>query len=198
MTSQATTVLNHHVLGRRILAALIDGLVIGTGFAILAGALGDLDTGGDRFRFHLGSGPVFIYVIASLAYFTILEGQLGATLGKMAMSLRVVKLDGSPCGLAEALIRNVLRVVDAFPAFYLLGMFIIALTPRNQRIGDLAASTLVVSALEYASVESSSPAVPSPRQDVAEALRDLAKLRDEGLLTDEEYESKRKELADRL
>lgn len=77
-------------------------------------------------------------------------------------------------------------------------MLVIALTPKNQRIGDLAASTLVVSSSDYPSVGSSVPGAQSIRQDLVEALRDLAKLREEGLLTDEEYESKRKELADQL
>lgn len=95
MAADSALLLNHHVVGRRIVAALIDGLVIGAGFAILAGALGDIDTGGgDDFRFHLGSGPVSFYVIASLAYFTLTRRNRkrwsGTFSGSLMSSLRSI------------------------------------------------------------------------------------------------------------
>ena len=70
---------------------------------------------------------------------------LAATVGKMAMGLRVVKAaDGSPISWGESIIRNLLRIVDALPFFYILGMILIAVTAKKQRVGDLAASTIVV------------------------------------------------------
>jgi uncharacterized RDD family membrane protein YckC len=199
MTTQPAVALDHRVVGQRIVAAIIDGIVIGVGFAILAGIFGDFNRHGNSgFRFHLGGGPLYLALLASLAYFAVMESQYGATLGKMAMGIKVVRLDGSPCGVPEALIRNVLRPVDAFPAFYLLGIFFVAITPKNQRIGDLAASTLVVNAATSARAFMPPPPAPSNRQSVIDAMRELAKLHEEGLLTDEEYESKRKDLAEKL
>ena len=42
------------------------------------------------------------------------------------------------------MIRNLLRIVDGLPAFYIVGIVCIALTPNKQRVGDMAANTLVV------------------------------------------------------
>jgi uncharacterized RDD family membrane protein YckC len=78
-------------------------------------------------------------------YFIVMEALKGATVGKMAMGLRVVKAaDGSAISWMESIIRNVLRIVDALPFLYILGMILIAVTAKKQRVGDLAASTIVV------------------------------------------------------
>jgi len=68
----------------------------------------------------------------------------GQTVGKRMMSIAVVDVDGSPVSFMDAVIRNVLRVVDLLPGTYFVGCVSILATPRNQRVGDLAAGTLVV------------------------------------------------------
>jgi len=67
----------------------------------------------------------------------------GRTPGKLALGLRVVRADGSPVGIAESLVRNLLRAVEV-PLGYAPGVLAIALGPRRQRLGDLVAGTLVV------------------------------------------------------
>jgi uncharacterized RDD family membrane protein YckC len=67
----------------------------------------------------------------------------GRTPGKRALGLRVVRADGGPVGLAESLVRNLLRAVEV-PLGYAPGVLAIALGPRRQRLGDLVAGTLVV------------------------------------------------------
>jgi uncharacterized RDD family membrane protein YckC len=67
----------------------------------------------------------------------------GRTPGKRALGLRVVRGDGGPVGLAESLVRNLLRAVEV-PFGYAPGVLAIALGPRRQRLGDLVAGTLVV------------------------------------------------------
>ena len=81
---------------------------------------------------------------AGLAYFVYTEGTYGQTLGKRALGVVVVTEDGDPIGYGEALVRNVFRVVDALPAFFLLGAAVILVTERGQRVGDLVADTVVV------------------------------------------------------
>ena len=67
----------------------------------------------------------------------------GRTPGKRATGLRVVRSGGRPVTFVRSMLRNIMRVIDAF-AFYFVGMVTIFITNNNQRLGDLAADTLVV------------------------------------------------------
>ncbi len=68
----------------------------------------------------------------------------GRTIGKMAVGIRVMRAGGTPVGFITSAVRNLLRIVDFLPGFYAVGMISILATQRNQRLGDLAAGTLVV------------------------------------------------------
>jgi len=72
-----------------------------------------------------------------------LEATQGATLGKRILGLRVVKIDGSPIGWSESIIRNLLRIIDGLFA-YLVGAILIWTSPQRQRLGDRVAKTVVV------------------------------------------------------
>ena len=90
---------------------------------------------------------VFFFLIY-LAYFVLLEALWSRTLGKFFQGLVVRKLDGSRCDWKAALIRSALRIVEVNPLLLgglPAGLVIIA-SERKQRIGDLLAGTLVVSA----------------------------------------------------
>jgi uncharacterized RDD family membrane protein YckC len=90
---------------------------------------------------------VFFFLIY-LAYFVLLEALWSRTLGKFFQGLVVRKLDGSRCDWKAALIRSALRIVEVNPLLFgglPAGLVIIA-SERKQRIGDLLAGTLVVSA----------------------------------------------------
>jgi uncharacterized RDD family membrane protein YckC len=90
---------------------------------------------------------VFFFLIY-LAYFVLLEALWSRTLGKFFQGLVVRKLDGSRCDWKAALIRSALRIVEVNPLLVgglPAGLVIIA-SERKQRIGDLLAGTLVVSA----------------------------------------------------
>jgi uncharacterized RDD family membrane protein YckC len=56
----------------------------------------------------------------------------------------VVESDGTHLSWGSSLVRNLLRIVDALPVFYLVGIVVAYLTDDHQRIGDLAGSTIVV------------------------------------------------------
>ena len=89
---------------------------------------------------------VALYLLP-LAYFVITEALFGATVGKHLMGVRVVMADGSRVTPLAALVRNALRVADGLPPTVLIpviGLIVISLTKRRQRIGDLLAQTTVV------------------------------------------------------
>lgn len=77
-------------------------------------------------------------------YPVIFEARNGTTPGKKRMGLMVIHVDGTPLSWSSALIRNLLRAVDFLPTFYLLGLISMVVNKRFQRLGDLAAATLVV------------------------------------------------------
>ena len=84
------------------------------------------------------------FLAAMFFYFVLLEGLLGATIGKMILGLQVVSTDRGPCGLKRSFIRNILRIVDALPALNILGVVLIAASPEKARFGDRIAGTRVI------------------------------------------------------
>lgn len=68
----------------------------------------------------------------------------GQTIGKKALCLKVIHDDGTPVTFASSLIRNLLRVVDMLPIFYVTGIIASVCNREFKRIGDLAAGTMVV------------------------------------------------------
>lgn len=68
----------------------------------------------------------------------------GQSLGKRALGLRVIKVHGYPISFSDSVIRNLVRIVDFLPLFYGAGLLAMLLNKNWQRLGDLAAGTLVV------------------------------------------------------
>jgi uncharacterized RDD family membrane protein YckC len=81
-----------------------------------------------------------LLVLAAYSYF---EGRWGKTPGKWLLGIRVLGTDLRPCGFGRAFLRNLLTFVDGFFSF-LVGALLVALTENWQRLGDLAARTIVV------------------------------------------------------
>ncbi len=80
----------------------------------------------------------------------------GATPGKKALGLKVVHANGTPVDWPAALIRNLLRAVDFLPAFYGFGIVAMLCNRNFQRLGDLAAGTVVI----YREPSGKTPALP--------------------------------------
>jgi len=133
--------------GNRGFAAVLDFLIASliafTANMILL-LLGAASPGG----LLLFSGLALIVTLVLIwGYFILLEWLWnGQTIGKRAYKLRVINEDGSPARFTQVLIRNLLRLVDFLPAFYGLGVLVIIISPKSQRLGDLAAGTYVVRA----------------------------------------------------
>jgi uncharacterized RDD family membrane protein YckC len=91
----------------------------------------------------LGGWGFVLGLLLACAYFAVLEARDGQSLGKRLLGLRVLQLDGRPCTTLGAVLRNVFRVIDAFPGIYAVALVSLAGSPRRQRIGDQAAGTSV-------------------------------------------------------
>jgi uncharacterized RDD family membrane protein YckC len=78
-------------------------------------------------------------------YFAAFESVWGGqTPGKRALGLRVITVTGQPITTFDAILRNLLRIVDQMPGIYAVGVVSMFFTARNQRLGDLVAGTVVV------------------------------------------------------
>lgn len=125
-------------------------------------------------------------------------GKRGATPGKRAMGLRVVQATGSPITLGQAVVRNFLRFIDGMPLFtYAFGLTSCLASKRFQRLGDLAAGTVVIYDRVPQMVAAAAPppivAVPLPVGLTANEMRALALFRERaGLWSD----GRRAEIAD--
>jgi uncharacterized RDD family membrane protein YckC len=82
--------------------------------------------------------------LLGLVYFSVFEAMFGATPGKQLMRLKVVCRHDRPLDVRAVIIRNLLKPIDFLPILYLLGGFLVLVTPAAQRLGDLAAGTTVV------------------------------------------------------
>lgn len=127
-------------LGSRTVAATIDTAIqvaIAIPVLIAAAALGLTET----------AALVFLSTVLFLdfwAYYPLFESRWnGQTPGKRAVGIRVVQTDGQPVNVVRVLVRNLIRIVDVF-LLSPLGVLSILVTAKSQRLGDLAAGTIVV------------------------------------------------------
>lgn len=132
-------------VGSRTLAFLLDWLIL---FAVSAVTILAITTAGVAIRWHTAT-VIALYAVGFVLwwlYFALFEALWnGQTPGKRVLGLRVQKVGGYPIGWPEALIRNFLRVlIDLFLFGVPIGLVVMVLGRRNQRIGDLAAGTVVV------------------------------------------------------
>jgi uncharacterized RDD family membrane protein YckC len=131
------------VTGRRIVATIIDGFVLGALYRLSTGVFGghyDSDLDFTRLTSKAGLG----WVVVALLYYVLLEGLFGRTVGKLITGIRVIDAKtGRTPGLFTALIRTLLRIIDGIGG-YLLGWIVVICGDRRRRLGDMAADTLVV------------------------------------------------------
>ncbi len=156
--------LNYQGIGPRLVAQIVDGIVL----IILYFVLGAAMFGGFTFEvFGAAAGSFMgIYLLVFFLYYIVLEGALGTTIGKMAAKIKVVREDGSPCGFGPAVVRNVLRVVDALPFLYIIGIILVSRSDKKQRLGDRLAKTVVIKPSQAPSMPLPlrPPSFPSPPQ----------------------------------
>lgn len=138
-------------IGSRFLAILIDTLIQGVIyilFAIAAIVLGNGFTQMDLPRWLVDASVIVLLLalfLIQFGYFLFFEIFLnGATPGKRLFHLRVIKDNGYPLSPMDAIIRNMVRVIDFFPFAYGVGVIVMFSNTRAKRLGDYAAGTIVV------------------------------------------------------
>src|SRR5215213_3877502 len=129
-------------IGSRFIAAILDLIVQGS--VILAAAIVFGVSGASDSSIGVAAFTI-VFFLVFFAYDVLFEVRSrGRTLGKRWTGLRVMRTGGRPVTFVPSCVRNVMRLVDILPLFYAVGMFSIFFTARNQRLGDLAAGTLIV------------------------------------------------------
>ena len=138
-------------IGSRFVALLLDHLIQLGVVILMVGLLALISAaGGDRFLDSISgkwftAGLILLFFLLFWGYFALFEAFWhGQTPGKRVLKLRVIKDAGRQVTLFESLARNLLRVADFFPSFYVTGVITMLCNQRNKRLGDLAAGTIVV------------------------------------------------------
>lgn len=163
-------------IGSRFMAACVDFLawfVIALGISILYNQI-DRQIRNPALASALEAIYIGFTFLLYWAYYIVFELVWGGqSPGKRLVGLRVIRIDGAPAAPGQIIIRNIMRLVDLFPGFYMTGLMTMFLNSQSRRLGDLAAGTLVVRegrAVSLAEVSrSSGPAIRLSEQAAAEA-----------------------------
>ncbi len=133
-------------IGSRFYAALIDIAillpVLIAGYYVVIRAILDLDESFGNWLAALAGIATFVLQWGYYMVFEITTN--GQSPGKRALGLRVIKVQGYPISFSDSAIRNIVRVVDMLPFAFGIGLLTMLLNKNWQRLGDLAAGTLVV------------------------------------------------------
>ena len=180
-------------IGSRFIAAIIDfsiqaTVVVAAGFAL--GVFGGQASSLGKALFAI------VFFLVFFGYDVLFEVRSrGRTIGKSWAGLRVVRTGGQPVTFVPSCVRNVMRLIDILPTFYGIGMVSIFFTARNQRLGDLAAGTLVVR--ERPGGVSESPAVAEPVATHAQDGWDVSAVSARDVGTVRQFLARRSGLEDR-
>jgi len=132
----------------RFVAVLLDALIIFIPLGLVIGLMtggGYVERSGgySNAGINVGGNAFWLSVALGVGYYVFCEAASGATLGKRLVGIRVVGENGEPVTFGAAVVRNLLRFVDAL-FFYLVGFLFAVTSTRGQRLGDRAAHTVVV------------------------------------------------------
>ena len=132
-------------LGNRILAKFLDLLIMSGYLIAMSFVLDSLE--------FMGWG-VFIFFLPIFSYTLLFEVfNNGQTPGKSVLRMKVVSLDGTPLSLSQILTRWLLQLVDIWIMSGLAGLLSVVSGSKQQRLGDMAAGTIVVSLKQDSSLE---------------------------------------------
>jgi uncharacterized RDD family membrane protein YckC len=204
-------------IGSRFIALLIDTLIWGAGLLVL-GILAWLFRPAMQAFSNLSyqwtvAIVTLIMFLLNWGYFTLFEAFWnGRTPGKHVAKIRVIQRSGRPIGIFESMARNFVRYVDQIPFFYAVGVITMFVTRQHQRLGDLAAGTLVVrdreqesplwgetgartfTAAVFSPSSAIGPATPEPRLSLSLPATGVARLSSSDLEVLEGFFSRRLDL----
>lgn len=132
--------------GAQLIDVLIIGLIMALFIAVVSLTMSALQIGIENTLADFSLALIILFTFALISgYFIVTEYFFaGQTPGKKVMGLRTLQNDGRPPTFLSALIRNVFRLLDFLPFFYLLGAVWMFFHPQDKRIGDIAAGTIVI------------------------------------------------------
>ena len=131
-------------VGERILAYLIDFVIFIAYYIIMYGVLhaGDWYKGDDGAIIMAINGLVSLPVLFyALTLESLLEGQ---TVGKKVLKIKVIKIDGYQSGFIDYVLRWIFRIIEVTPPLSFIGLVIMIVSNKTQRLGDMAAGTAVI------------------------------------------------------
>ena len=134
-------------LGERFFANFIDMILLWIVTAIISIPFGIMALIGSQFGSPIGwliGGPQLLAFVSWMLYFSYFESTSGQTLGKRMMTIKVVDESGGSLDGRRIVVRNILRIVDWLPFLYIIGFILLSTSNGKQRLGDIAAKTVVV------------------------------------------------------
>lgn len=162
-------------LGERMLAIIVDLVIVGISYSLLAAIIAAaFDTDWFDFQANIFGFviPLACFLIYNFLYELLSHGQ---SLGKKALSIQVVRLDGDEPAPGDYLLRSVFYFIDLLATAGILGALLISSSPKRQRLGDMTAGTGVIKMrsisrfglgdiLRISSLEDYEPVYPAVRQ----------------------------------
>ncbi len=165
-------------VGERIAAYLLDMLIV-FGIYVLVWLVLSLSSYGSWLSSigHLITFWIYLFPLALFfSYHLLMEGLAsGQSLGKKIIGIRVLRADGKEASFSDYLLRAILQLIDIIFTTGMLAILLISSTQNSQRLGDMAANTLVVrlrakqlfhlhDILKIEKIESYQPQYPQVRQ----------------------------------
>ena len=135
-------------LGERIIAQIIDSFLIICYLVGVSLLIAELDF---FYRTKMLFFLIAIYLPALFYHFLMELFNHGQSVGKMVMRIRVVKKDGTTPGIGDFFMRWLLQLVDL--GFSGVGALVILISKNSQRLGDLAAGTMVIQLNDYRKIQ---------------------------------------------
>ena len=158
---------------RRVLAYLIDGLILSAVMAIVVFVAVSLSDGSPRGVIQAALNAVLITDVMGWAYFAILESSPArGTVGKIALSLFVGDTHGDPITFVRASVRYWLKALSS--AVLMIGWLMPAFTPRKQALHDMLAGTLVLRRVDVLVIGQESPTDPGEYWDGTRWVANIA------------------------
>lgn len=119
-------------------------IVLGTIMSFFGGFFSIFSSDSTSFQFSIGIMTLVAFGLEWIYSIAFEASSMAATPGKRAFKLKVAQLNGSPITFNQSVVRNLLRFIDLFPGLGATGMITMLSNRRFQRLGDLAAQTVVI------------------------------------------------------
>jgi uncharacterized RDD family membrane protein YckC len=155
-------------IGSRFLAVALDMLLqfaIYLVLGLIAGLVASFGIAANWGKQSAFAILIFIAFAVQFGYFATFETLWnGQTPGKRWTHLRVIQDSGRPISAYDAILRNLLRIVDSLPSLYAIGIVTMLISKENKRVGDYAAGTVVVHEKPLQGVDSIWSVTAAPSQ----------------------------------